>query len=176
MGFREVKVYDGEFPTCDQVISGDPTQPPFPKEIWLEQMRPGEFAVRFRDGKTGLPIEGDGEMRGKRSEATCRIYDNLAEANLYASESTRDRMGIDCRIIDRGGTIITTISDRKGSAKFSVVLFGGVLLWIAATALTGMSVVWLLWRSIIVVLFPTCRESPRLGGWGGRESRSRGLR
>jgi hypothetical protein len=53
MGFREVKVYDGEFPTCDQVISGDPTQPPFPKEIWLEQMRPGEFAVRFRDGKTG---------------------------------------------------------------------------------------------------------------------------
>jgi hypothetical protein len=57
MGFREVKVYDGEFPNDQQIISGDPTQPPFPKEIWLEQMRPGEFAVRFRDGKTGLPIK-----------------------------------------------------------------------------------------------------------------------
>src|SRR3981081_4693152 len=132
MSFREVKVYDGEFPTYEQIISGDPTQPLFPKEIWLEQMRPGEFAVRFRDGKTGLPIEGDGNVPGQRSEANCRIYDNLAEANLYASESTQDRTGIHCRISDHGGTIITTISDPKVSQKFSFVLFGGILLWIAA--------------------------------------------
>jgi hypothetical protein len=169
MGFREVKVYDGEFPTYEQIISGDPTQPPFPKEIWLEQMRPGEFAVRFRDGKTGLPIEGDGKVHGRRSEATYRIYDNLAEVNLYALESTRDHMGIHCRIIDNSGTIITTISDRKGTAKFSVVLFGGILLWIAAMTLAGMAVVWLLWRSIIGVLFPRMQGAPALGwlGWTG---------
>jgi hypothetical protein len=130
MGFREVKVYDGEFPTYEQIISGDPSQ---------------------------------------RSEAICRIYDNLAEANLYASESTRDRMGIDCRIIDHSGTIITTISDRKGSARSSAVLFGGILLWIAAMTLAGVTVVWLLWRSIISVLFPRVQAVPTLGwlGWTG---------
>ena len=121
MGFREVKVYDGEFPTYEQIISGDPTQPPFPKEIWLEQMRPGEFAVRFRDGKTGLPIEGDGKVHGRRSEATYRIYDNLAEVNLYALESTRDHMGIHCRIIDNSGTMAVdhrrAVSPHAGSSR-----------------------------------------------------------
>jgi hypothetical protein len=81
MGFREVRIYDGEFPTIDQIISGDPTQPPFPKEIWQEQMKPGEFAVSFRDGKTGLYLAGDGTSSARRPDATCRIYDNLAEAN-----------------------------------------------------------------------------------------------
>ena len=39
MGYREVRIYGGEFPTPDQILSGDPTSPPFPKEVWLQQVQ-----------------------------------------------------------------------------------------------------------------------------------------
>jgi hypothetical protein len=169
MGYREVKVYDGEFPTHEQIISGDPTAPPFPKETWREQMQPGEFAVRLRDAKTGLPIGGDGKIPGKQSEAICRIYENLAEANSFAVESTRDRVGIDCRIFDHTGMIITTIRDQKEALKFSAVLFGGTLLWITAMTLAGMAIIWLVLRTVIAVPYPYLQDALAFGwrGWTG---------
>ena len=48
MGMREVRVYDGNSPTIEQVVAGDPAAR-FPKEIWLAQMHPGQFAVRYKD-------------------------------------------------------------------------------------------------------------------------------
>jgi len=38
MGFREVKVYEGEFATFEQLITGDPARPPFPEEVWQKQV------------------------------------------------------------------------------------------------------------------------------------------
>jgi len=48
---REVRVYDGDFPSYERILAGDPTAV-FPKEIWLQQVQPGEFAVRYKDFKT----------------------------------------------------------------------------------------------------------------------------
>jgi len=43
---REVPVYNGDFPTWQQILAGDPGAA-FPKEVWLQHMQPGEFAVRY---------------------------------------------------------------------------------------------------------------------------------
>jgi len=51
---REVRVYDGDFPSYEQILAGDPTAV-FPKEIWLPQVQPGEFAVRYKDAQM-LPL------------------------------------------------------------------------------------------------------------------------
>ena len=53
MGYREVKVYEGEFATFEQLMTGDPGRPPAPREVWQKQVKPGEFAVRYKDFKTG---------------------------------------------------------------------------------------------------------------------------
>jgi len=55
VGYREVKAFGSEFPTHDQILSGDLGSPPWPKEVWLQQTQPGEFAVRYEDFKTGSP-------------------------------------------------------------------------------------------------------------------------
>ena len=77
MGMREVRVYDGDFPTFDQIYSGDPGAV-FPKESWLKEMRPGEFAVRYKDFKTGLARNPAGEH--VQSSEVCRVFDTLEEA------------------------------------------------------------------------------------------------
>jgi len=41
---REVRVYDGDFPAWQQMLAGGPGAA-FPKEVWLQHMQPGEFAV-----------------------------------------------------------------------------------------------------------------------------------
>jgi len=53
VGAREVRVYDGDFPTFEQMLAGG-SEAAFPKEVWLQQVQPGEFAVRYKDFKTGL--------------------------------------------------------------------------------------------------------------------------
>jgi hypothetical protein len=60
IGMREVRVYDGDFPTFDEILADYPDKT-FPKEIWLPQVQPGEFAVRYRDFKTGLACNTSGE-------------------------------------------------------------------------------------------------------------------
>lgn len=47
MGMREIRVYEGDFPSFEQMLAGGPAAA-FPKEMWLSQVQPGEFAVRSR--------------------------------------------------------------------------------------------------------------------------------
>jgi len=75
MSMREVRVYDGNFPTMEQVLSGDPAAR-FPKEIWQAEVRPGEFAVRYKDFKTGLARSPSGVP--VRSSEVCRIFTTFA--------------------------------------------------------------------------------------------------
>jgi hypothetical protein len=80
---REVPVYDGDFPSYDQILAGDPTAV-FPKEIWLQQVQPGEFAVRYKDFKTGLARNPAGEH--VNSSEICRIFSSLEEARADSRE------------------------------------------------------------------------------------------
>jgi len=52
---REVRVFDGDFPSCERILAGDPTAV-FPKEIWLQQVQPGESQgddLGFEAGQQG---------------------------------------------------------------------------------------------------------------------------
>ena len=83
MGMREVRVYNGDFPTMEQVVSGDPAAR-FPKEVWQAEVRPGEFAVRYKDFKTGLARNPSGVF--VKSSEICRIFTSLEEARLDSSK------------------------------------------------------------------------------------------
>jgi len=72
---REVRVYEGDFPTWQQRLSGGPGAALL-NEAWL-QMQPGEFAIHYKDFKTGLARNPAGEP--VQSSEICRIFDNLAQ-------------------------------------------------------------------------------------------------
>jgi hypothetical protein len=81
---REVRVYDRDSPTREQVLAGN-RDAVFPKEVWLQQVQPGEFAVRYKDFKTGLGRNPVGEH--VRSAEICRIFSNLEEARADSEKS-----------------------------------------------------------------------------------------
>ena len=52
---REVRVFDGDFPSYERIFAGDPTAV-FPKEIWLQQVQPGKSQgddLGFETGQQG---------------------------------------------------------------------------------------------------------------------------
>jgi hypothetical protein len=68
-------MFRGDFPTYEQILAGDPTAV-FPKEMWLQQVQPGEFAVRYKDFKTGLA----------RNPAREHVQSSAFAASLAASK------------------------------------------------------------------------------------------
>lgn len=107
MGYREVRIYDGPFPAPEQILTGDPGRPPFPKEVWLQEVQPAEFAVRYKDFKTGLPRSADG-MHVQASEV-CRVFGDLEEARA-------DSRGI----VDQHWMVVCVIHDHTGAEKFDL--------------------------------------------------------
>jgi len=152
MPMREVRVYDGDFPTMEQMISGD-SSATHPKECWLHQMQRGEFAVRYKDFKTGIPRHPSGE-RGRAPEI-CRIFDTLQEAREDSRRVSATDWTIRCFIYDHTGTQIDTVSNNKQVSKFAVATYAGILFYIAALALPGMAAIWLLYQLSLAILGPS---------------------
>ena len=98
---REVPVYDGDFPTREQILSGDPSAV-FPKESWLAQVRPGEFAVRYKDFKTGLARNPAGAL--VQSSEICRIFSDLKEARADSRKVANEHWAVLCFIYDHTGS------------------------------------------------------------------------
>jgi hypothetical protein len=151
MAFREVKIYDGEFPTHEQMLSGDPTRPPFPREVWLPQVRPGEFAVRYKDFKTGLPRSVDGKH--VRASEICRIFDNLEDARTNSAQITRVHWNVVCLVYDHRGAQVERISNDKQLSKHAVYIYTGIPFSAGVYALAGMGVLWLIYRLGHAALF-----------------------
>jgi hypothetical protein len=144
MGYREVRIYGGEFPTPDQILSGDPTSPPFPKEVWLQQVQPGKFAVRYKDFKTGLARSPDG--RHVRSSEICRVFGDLEEASANSREVAKKHWAVVCVVYDHTGAQIGRISNNKGVNKYAAIVYAGILFWGCIYAFAGMGVLWVLYR------------------------------
>jgi hypothetical protein len=149
MGYREVRVYDGDFPTHEQILTGDPASPPFPKQIWREQIRPGEFAVRYKDFKTGLARNSEGKH--VRSSEISRIFGNLEEARANSRAIAAAYWTVVCVIYDQHGAETERISNHKELNKYAVRLYAGMLLWTAAYTCAGMAALWMVYR---LALFP----------------------
>ncbi len=167
MAFREVKIYDGEFPTHEQMLSGDPTRPPFPKEAWLPQVRPGEFAVRYKDFKTGLARNPQGEH--VQSSEICRIFDTLAEAKTNSRQVAAEHWTVVCVVFDHTGTQVERIFNTKRVNKFALSMYAGILFSVGGYTLAGMGVLWLIYRLGHAALFSRGEPIHSLGwlGWLG---------
>jgi hypothetical protein len=161
MPYRDVKVYDDPFPTHDQIMSGDPTAPPFPKEVWLQKVNPGEFAVRYRDFKTGLASN----PQGKHVQASeiCRIFDNRAEARSNSLQVSKEHWTVRCFIYDHTGAQIDSVSNAKETGKFAANMYAAILLWVGIFTVVGMALIWGIYRVTLFLLAPPIRSLNWLG-------------
>jgi len=160
---REVRVYDRNFPTREQMLAAGP-EAVFPKEVWLEQVQPGEFAVRYKDFKTGLPRNPAGEYA--RSPEICRIFGRLDEARADSRKVVSDYWMVRCFIYDHTGAKVETISNARKLNKYAAAAYGQILLGVAFCALVGMASIWLLYK--IWLLFAPQSSSahqPFASGW-----------
>jgi hypothetical protein len=160
---REVRVYDGDFPTWQQMLAGGPGAA-FPKEIWLQDLQPGEFAVRYKDFKTGLSRSPSYELA--KSSEICRVFHNLDEARADSRRVVSERWVVRCFIYDHTGNQVDTISNAKQLNKYAFVMYGQVLLTIACCALLGMTLIWIIYR-IWLLNSPSAPSArmPPVFGW-----------
>jgi hypothetical protein len=167
MGYREVKVYDGEFATFEQLMTGDPARPPGPKEVWQKQVQPGEFAVRYKDFKTGLARSVEGKP--VQASEICRIFENLDEARADSHEVSRAHWTVVCHVFDSTGGRVEVISNKKEIGKFAAVAYVGILFWLAVPTVVVMGVLWIIYQVFHAMLFSGKESIGSLGwlGWVG---------
>lgn len=151
MVMREVRVYDGDFPTPEQMLVGGPGAA-FPKEVWLQQMQPGEFAVRYKDFKTGLARNPAGELA--RSSEICRIFSSLEEARTDSRKVVNDHWMVVCSICDHTGAKLETVSNKRKLNKYSAVIYSQILLVIVFCALAGMVSIWAIYKTWLLFAPP----------------------
>jgi hypothetical protein len=159
---REVRVYDGDFPTWEQVLAGGPGAA-FPKEVWLQQMQPGEFAVRYKDFKTGLARNPAGQH--VQSSEICRIFENLEEARADSRTVVKAHWVVRCFIYDHTGGQVDTISNTKELNKFAALINLQLFLGIAFCALVGMALVWITYRIWLIAAPAPLADRPVIFGW-----------
>jgi hypothetical protein len=167
MGYREVKVYEGEFATFEQLMTGDPARPPSPKEVWQNQLQAGEFAVRYKDFKTGLARSVEGKP--VHASEICRIFDNLDEARANSRDVSRAYWTVICVVFDSSAAQIEVISNKKEIGKFAAIAYTGILFWVAVPTLVVMGVLWIIYQVFHATLFSGKESIGSLGwlGWVG---------
>ena len=162
MGMREVRVYDGEFPTLDQILSGDPDAA-FPKESWLKEMHPGEFAVRYKDFKTGLARNPAGER--VQSSEICRVFASLKEAREDSKRVSAEHWAVRCFIYDHNGAQVDAISNSKEVGKFAAGAYGGTFLRVVIFASAGAGLIWAILKTALFIIGPSVRTWFHVSGW-----------
>lgn len=159
---REVRVYDGDFRTWQQMLAERPGAA-LPKEAWLQQMQPGEFAVRYKDFKTGLARSPAGEL--VQSSEICRIFDNLEEARADSRRVVDEHWLVRCFIYDHTGAQVDAISNTRELNKFAALQYFRLSFGIAFCSLVGMALVWLIYRIWFIVALGPSVDKPLVFGW-----------
>ena len=158
---REVRVYDGDFPTPKQMLAGGPGAA-FPKEVWLQQIQPGEFAVRYKDFKTGLARNPEGKL--VQSSEICRIFLNLEEARADSRKVVNEHWVVVCFIYDHTGAKVQTVSNTRKLSKYGAAVYAQILFVIAFCTLAGMISIWLLYK-ISLLFLPSPSAHQPASGW-----------
>src|SRR5215472_7958612 len=160
---REVRVYDGDFPTPEQMLAGGPCAA-FPKEVWLQQIQPGEFAVRYKDFKTGVARNPEGKL--VQSSEICRIFPSFEEARADSLKVVNEHWVVVCFIYDHTGAKVKTVSNTGKLNKYGAAVYAQILFVTAFCALVGMISIWLLYK-ISLLFFPPSPSAhkPLVFGW-----------
>jgi hypothetical protein len=141
MRYREVPIYDGRFATLDEIMTGDPAAPAFPRQAWREQIGPEEFAVRYKDFKTDQV----------QSAEICRIFSCIEDARANSLEIAERHPGMICILYDHTGTEVQRVENSKALKKFAVSVYSGILSWLIVATVGGMAILWCAYR---LALFP----------------------
>jgi hypothetical protein len=152
MPYRELNVYDDPFPTLDQILSGDPAAPPFPQEVWRQKISPGEFAVRYKDFKTGRARNPEGLP--VQSSEICRVFESLAEARSDSRQVSNKHWTVRCMIYDHTGAQVDSVFNTRETGKFAARMSLVLLLWGGFFALAGMALIWSIYRVALLLLAP----------------------
>jgi hypothetical protein len=149
MRYRQVPIYDGRFPTLEEIVTGDPAAPAFPRQAWQEQIGPEEFAVRYVDFKTGLARNPDGHQ--VQSAEIRRIFGCIEDARANSLEIAERHPGVICILYDHTGTEVQRVENSQALKKFAVSVYSGILSWLIVATVGGMAILWCAYR---LALFP----------------------
>lgn len=149
MPSRIIKVYDGPFPSVEDMMFGDPdTRHPIPNEGWAEQMDEGEIAVFCVNFKSGTPVrEADGRP-GPPTDEVCRVSNDMAELERHAQEIVRLHPSVVCVFRTKSDREIKRISNRRFLWRFALTSYLGIGMWLVAVTAFGSSI-WVL-RALII--------------------------
>ncbi len=135
MSSRIVKVYDSLFPSAEDIIFGDPgTYPPFPREVWAEQMYEGEVALFCVNFKSETPVrEADGR-HGPQANEVCRVSNDMAELERHAQELVKLHPGTVCVFRGKDGREVSRISNDRFLRRNAWAGFLGITIWLVVLA------------------------------------------
>jgi hypothetical protein len=135
MGMREVRVYDRDFASFEEMLAGVSADEA-PQEVWLSQVAEGEFAVRYKDFKTGCARNPLGQH--VQSAEICRIFSSINEAAADSRNVVKEYWTVRCFLYDHTGTLIKTVSNDRQVAKFAYTAYARLFVSLAAYAVLGM--------------------------------------
>lgn len=159
---REICVYDGNLPAWQQMLAGGPSAA-FPKEVWLQQMQVGEFAVRFKDFKTGLARTPAGAP--VQSSELCRVFDNLEEARADSRSVVNEHWTVRCFIYDHTGAQVDSISNTGELNKFAALAYLRLFAGIGFCAFVGMGLIWVASKIWFIATSASSVQRPPDFGW-----------
>jgi hypothetical protein len=139
---RIIKIYDGPFPTVEDMMFGDPaTRAPIPKEIWSEQMEEGEVALFCVNFKNQMPVREEDGRPARQSDEVCRVSSDIPEMLMHAKETVRLHPSIVCVLRRKDGSEISRISNNRFLWRFALASYFGIGLWLIGLTALGTSII-----------------------------------
>jgi len=143
MSSRVVRVYDGEFPSIDEIRFGDPAmRPPFPDEVWPRRMQPNEVALFCVNFKSQTPVREETGRPGPQSEETCRIFASVEDAEAYAQGIVKAHPTTVCILRSNNEMELKRISNSRFLSRSTFVSLLGLAFWFMAVTMTVLSMIW----------------------------------
>jgi hypothetical protein len=149
MTSRVVRVYDGPFPSIEEMTFGDlANRTPWPKEVWAGQMQEHEVALFCVNFKSTRPVREETGRPGPQSEETCRIFSSVEEAESYALGIVTAHASTVCILRSKDEQELKRISNRRFMRKFAFASLLGAGLWLAFAAGIGFALI-VLFRTLV---------------------------
>lgn len=142
---RVVKVYDGPFPSVEDMMFGDPaTRAPVPNETWAEQMETSEIALFCVNFKSETPVREEDGRPGSQFDQVCRVSSDIAELQRHAQEIVKLHPSIVCELRRKDGSTIQRVSNRRVLWRFALASYLAIGVWLVTLTAFGMGVIWVL--------------------------------
>ena len=142
MTSRVVRVYDGPFPSLEEITFGDPAnRTPWPKEVWAGQMQEHEVALFCVNFKSTLPVREETGRPGPRSEETCRIFSSIEDAESHARRVVLAHPSTVCILRSKDEREVKRVSNRRFNLKFAFVSLIGLGYWVAFAGGIGLTII-----------------------------------